>query len=143
MCVLQAMGSMDQYLWGCADALLSVFLLSFSILQASLEIAQEGAKRMSATKAALQQEVQRMAQVSSSNWLLQRLSPLTHLCSPLATLVMVFNDLLLLQQALAREARLSALPLEIPRQCPCPAVALLGTVVDSLKVKHSQHAQAQ
>ena len=27
-CVLQAMGSMDQYLWCCADALLSVFLLS-------------------------------------------------------------------------------------------------------------------
>lgn len=61
---------MDQYLWCCADALLSVFLLSFSILQASLETAQEGAKRMSATNSALEQEVQRMAQVSSSRWVL-------------------------------------------------------------------------
>jgi hypothetical protein len=69
-CVLQAKGSVDHYLWCFADALLSVFLLSFSILQASLEIAQEGAKRMSATKSALEQEVQRMAQVSSSRWVL-------------------------------------------------------------------------
>ncbi len=124
-CVLQAKGSVDYYLWCFADALLSVFLLSFPILQASLEIAQEGAKRMSATKSALEQEVQRMAQAVGC---FQRLSHLTHLCSPLATLVIVFNHLSLLQQALAREARLKQDK---------------GTVVESLKVKHLQHAQAQ
>ncbi len=128
MCVLQAMGSMVQYLWCCADALLSVFLLSFSILQASLEIAQEGAKSMSAAKSTLEQEVKRMAQVSSSYWLLSVAITSLSLCSPLATFVAIFNDLSLLQQALAHEARLKQDK---------------GTVLESLKVKHSQHAQAQ
>ncbi len=70
-----------------------------------------------------------MAQVSSTHCgCLQRPSPLPRLCSPSATLVTMFNDLLLLQQALAREEKVKQDK---------------GIAVGSLQVKLSQHAHAQ
>ena len=65
-----------------------------------------------------------MAQVSSSRGMLSAGITSHSVCSLLATLVIVFNNLFLLQQA--KKAKQDK-----------------GTVMESLKVKGSQHAQAQ
>jgi len=68
------MGSVDQHMWCCIEALLFVFfwkiLCKCPILQACLQYAQEDAKSVAAANFALEQEVKRMAQVSSSHWVL-------------------------------------------------------------------------